>query len=98
MHCRKGVVRALELCESRGGHPGLPVPKCPDGLCGHKATLNLNWVVSSEFSAGRKAHRQLIGIAQDDMPALQSQTLQRCAATGLDNAPVLMLWKSVCKF
>ena len=62
------IIRVKELCESQGGHPGLPVPKCPDGLCGHKATLNLNWVVSSEFSAGRKAHRQLIGIAQDDMP------------------------------
>ena len=32
--------RAQELCESRGGHPGLPVQTvCTDGLCGHKATL-----------------------------------------------------------
>ena len=30
------------LCESRGGCPGLPVPNGPDGLCGRKATLNLN--------------------------------------------------------
>ena len=34
--------RALELCESRGGRPGLPVPNNPYGLCGRKATLNLN--------------------------------------------------------
>ena len=27
------------LCESRGGHPGLPVPNSLYGLCGHKATL-----------------------------------------------------------
>ena len=33
-------VRAQELCESRGGRPGLPVPNSPYGLCGRKATLN----------------------------------------------------------
>ena len=32
---------AQELCESRGGHPGLPVPvpNSPYRLCGRKATL-----------------------------------------------------------
>ena len=35
-------LRAQELCESRGGRPGLPVPNSPYGLCAHKATLNLN--------------------------------------------------------
>ena len=34
------MVRAQELCESRGGRPGLPVPNSPYGLCGRKATLN----------------------------------------------------------
>ena len=34
--------RAQALCESRGGRPGLPVPDSPYGLCGRKATLNLN--------------------------------------------------------
>ena len=33
--------RAQELCESRGGRPGLPVPNIPYGLCGRKPTLNL---------------------------------------------------------
>ena len=33
--------KAQELCESRGGRPGLPVPNSPYGLCGRKATLNL---------------------------------------------------------
>ena len=33
--------RVQELCESRGGRPGLPVPNSPYGLCGRKATLNL---------------------------------------------------------
>ena len=33
-------VRAQELCESRGGRPGFPVPNKPYGLCGRKATLN----------------------------------------------------------
>ena len=31
---------SLELCERRGGHPGLPVPNSPYGLCGRKAALN----------------------------------------------------------
>ena len=33
-------LRAQELCESRGGRPGLPVPDNPYGLSGRKATLN----------------------------------------------------------
>ena len=33
-------LRAQELCKSRGGRPGLPVPNSPYGLCGRKATLN----------------------------------------------------------
>ena len=32
--------RAQELCESRGGRPGLSVPNSPYGLCGRKATLS----------------------------------------------------------
>jgi len=33
--------QSQELCESRGGCPGLPVPNSPYGLCGRKAkTLN----------------------------------------------------------
>ena len=34
--------RAQELFESRGGRIGHPVPNSPCGLCGRKATLNLN--------------------------------------------------------
>ena len=29
--------RAQEMCEGRGGRPGLPVPNSPYGLCGRKA-------------------------------------------------------------
>ena len=32
--------RGHELCESRGGRPGLPVPNSQYGLFGRKATLN----------------------------------------------------------
>ena len=32
-------LKVQELCESRGGRPGLPVPNKPDGLCGRKETL-----------------------------------------------------------
>ena len=42
--------RAQELCESRGGRPGLPVPDSPYGLCGRKATLNLNCSISELIS------------------------------------------------
>ena len=35
--------RVQELCESRGGCPELPVPNNPYDLCGHKATLNMNY-------------------------------------------------------
>ena len=36
-------LRARELCESRRGRPGLPVPEgSPYGLRGRKATLNSN--------------------------------------------------------
>ena len=36
----EAVIRAQELCESRGGRPVLPVPDSPYGLYGRKATLN----------------------------------------------------------
>ena len=34
------LVRVQELCESRGGRPGLPVPNRPYGLCGRDAALD----------------------------------------------------------
>ena len=37
-----GCLRVQDLCESRCGRPGLPVTDHPYGLCGRKATLNLN--------------------------------------------------------
>ena len=33
-------LRAQELCESRGGRPGFPVPNKLQGFCGRKATLH----------------------------------------------------------
>ena len=38
--------RAQGLCESGDGRPGLLVPNSPYGLCGRKATLNLNMFVT----------------------------------------------------
>ena len=35
--------RTQELCESRGGRLGLPVPNRLDGVCGRKATLNFKY-------------------------------------------------------
>ena len=34
------VHRAQELCESRGGRCGFPVPNKPDSFCGRNATLS----------------------------------------------------------
>ena len=39
-------VRGQELCESRGGRPGLLVPNKPHGFCGRTATLNSNFKMS----------------------------------------------------
>ena len=33
------LVRIQELCESRGGRPGLPVPNSPYGGCGRPGLL-----------------------------------------------------------
>ena len=40
------MITAQELCESRGGRPGLHVPYSPYGLCGRKAALNLKLLSS----------------------------------------------------
>ena len=37
--------RPQELCESRGGRPGFPVPNSPHSLCGRDATLNTETIV-----------------------------------------------------
>ena len=47
------VVRVQELCESRGGRPGLPVPNSPHGLCGRKPTLNLLSIRAQELYESR---------------------------------------------
>ena len=50
---KKEVQLAQELCQSRGGRPGLPVPNSPCGFCGRKATLNLNvWFIRDEGPGG----------------------------------------------
>ena len=41
---KDGRIRTQELCESRGGSPGLPVPNNLNGHYGRKATLNLNMI------------------------------------------------------
>ena len=49
-HLKKEAIwfRAQELCESRGGHPGLPVPNSPYGLCGREATLEHGHTVRAQ--------------------------------------------------
>ena len=46
--------KAQELCESRGGRPGLPpVPDSSYGLCGRKASLNLLSIRVQELCQSR---------------------------------------------
>ena len=52
--------RAQELCESRGGRTGLPVPNSSYGLCGRKATLNSNWLNLSYAWRGRNMVRSKV--------------------------------------
>ena len=53
--------KVQELCESRGGRPGLPVPNGPYGLCGHEATLNMNKVKHSELRSCVKDEVDVLG-------------------------------------
>ena len=41
---------SVELCESRGGRPGLPVHNSPYGPCGCKATLNKRTMQTDQSS------------------------------------------------
>ena len=45
----KKKIRVQELCASRGGRPGLPIPNNPYGLCGCKTKLNWNKGKSKMF-------------------------------------------------
>ena len=49
----RAFCRAQELCESRGGRPGLPVPDSPYGLRGRKATLKNRAQELCESRGGR---------------------------------------------
>ena len=52
--------RAQELCESRGGRPGLPVPNSPHDLCGRKAaTLNS---LFTDLRSGMKDEVDVLGV------------------------------------
>ena len=52
--------RAQELCESRGGRPGLPVPNSPYALCGRKATLGMNLGFRAQELCESRGGRPLI--------------------------------------
>ena len=51
-------IRAQELCESRGGRPGLSVPNTPYGFCGRKATLSSEQQTGRRREDGRKKGRE----------------------------------------
>ena len=54
---------AQEVCESRGR--GLPVPSCPYGLSGRKATLNLHGPTKIEETVCSPLSSRLTALACD---------------------------------
>ena len=54
------TLRGQELCESGGDRPGLLVPNSPCGLCGRKATLDLN-TLHSEVRSCVKVEVTVLG-------------------------------------
>ena len=66
-------IKAQELCESRGGRPGLPVPNSPYGLCGRKATLNER-VMSNRFRTFDVTRVALLVKELTDFPDLKLNT------------------------
>ena len=46
----KSGARAQDLCDGRGGRPGLPAPNSPHGHCGRQATVEEE--VGSRQSSG----------------------------------------------
>ena len=59
--------RAHELCESRGGRPGLPVPNSPRVLCGRKATFKKN-AKTSELRSCLKVELDVLGLIVPNSP------------------------------
>ena len=48
LHMKKKNPRVQEMCESRGGRPGLPVPNSLYALCGRKAIFEIEESQSTE--------------------------------------------------
>ena len=72
-------LRILELCESRGGRPGFPVPDSHYGLSGHEVTLLNERLFESTYSMSDKCrslrclrlvcHQQVSAITVKDLSA-----------------------------
>ena len=58
--CATVLLQSSELCGSRGGRPGLPIPNSSYGICGRKATLNSN-LYPSELRSCEKVEVDVLG-------------------------------------
>ena len=65
---RTSVGQSFELCESRGGRPGLPVPNSACGLCGRKA-------LNTELEHSGDRETEFRRCVKDEMDVLGSPTL-----------------------
>ena len=88
---------AQELCESRGGRPGLPVPSSPYGLCGRKATLNLRCVKvevavpDSNSPCGLCGRKATLNLSSDTDLELRSCVKVEVAVLGSPSLIVLVV-------
>ena len=63
--------RTQEVCKSRGGRPGLPVPNSPYCLCGRKATLDSNRAMGDNDQLYSLKRQNIIGEELNTQSRLQ---------------------------
>ena len=80
-HERRSILRAQELCESRGGRPRLPVPNKPYGFCGRKSPRKKKKVYTESSGAVLKVEVVVLG-----SPSLISLMVSVDAEQHLENS------------
>jgi len=90
-------VKGQELCKSRGGRPGLPVPNSPYGLCRRRtAALNVGGVrpprdgPHSRASCPRMSD-DILGTNRD-----QCRSMVQCCFTSTETVKPVLNWANVC--
>ena len=82
--------RVQEVCERRGGCPGLPSPNSLCGLCGRKATLNECW--KTELRSCVKIEVVVLGSPSLIVPVISVDVRQHW--TNVEKQSSGAVWKS----